>query len=442
MNLPSAFEEKMKRLLGTEYEDYLRNPAIMDRFLKIITSIYLQAWLKNDPRAGRNIHEFYYYGYAPKVSRQTRDCPNQGISPFPFSFETLIRQNQKYKVIKSIIVKQAKADHCYYKRDRGDKKLAQQTNYARKIPWIRLCILSKMAEGKLRILDFLLERKEPLIKGLRPKSNQYLYEYYQDYYDLYRLLDPKRKNENQITDIEYVALAIMLQEMEYSYRFHAAVMFAKMVKNNYPSFCFDHYKDDLLMFWGRFAKSDSIRPIIFNNNKNCVFEYTCHDILSYVDEMYYLCKCEEMKKVKVNDYQNDFLKQQRSELLFERQSLAYLFNIIPPQNMPEWNEEDYRAARHFFEREYPVYQVYQQACGEDGILKLGDIAHKRKSDTTYDYIREFLTWIILASRNEKLFNQESPGWNEINEELCKFRNERYTSKSKKRGRPPKTSTNS
>lgn len=215
---------------GSEYEDYLRNPAIVDRFLKIITSIYLQAWLKNDPRAGRNIHEFYYYGYAPKVGRQTRDCPNQGISPFPFSFETLIRQNQKYKVIKSIIVKQAKADHCYYKRDRGDKKLAQQTNYARKIPWIRLCILSKMAEGKLRILDFLLERKEPLIKGLRPKSNQYLYEYYQDYYDLYRLLDPKRKNENQITDIEYVALAIMLQEMEYSYRFHAAVMFAKMVK--------------------------------------------------------------------------------------------------------------------------------------------------------------------------------------------------------------------
>ena len=58
------------------------------------------------------------------------------------------------------------------------------------------------------------------------------------------------------------------------------------------------------------------------------------------------------------------------------------------------------------------------------------------------YIREFLTWIILASRNEKLFNQESPGWNEINEELCKFRNERYASKSKKRGRLPKASTNS
>lgn len=421
----------------SNYKEYFQNPAVKDRFLKIITSIYLQAWLKTDSEAGRNIHAFYTHGYAPEVVRITRDCPNQGISPFPFSSETLVRGSQKYKVIDGIILDQTKAEHCYYKKDKEEKKSPQQQVYAHKIPWERLCILSKMAEGKLGIIDFLTERDSPLIKGFRPESNQYLHQCYQDYYDLYRLLDPERQNTNYVTDIEYVASAIMLQEMEYSYRFHAAVMLAKMVKSAYPSFDFDCYKDDLLLFWGRFAESDSMRMTIINNNKDLVFEYTSHDILSYVDEMYYLCNCEEMRSAGFNDRPMEFLVTMRNELLYERQALLYLFSIIPPREMPEWHEEDYHDARRFFEREYPIYQVYQQACTKDGILDLGDIVHKRKCDTAYDNIRAFLTWLIQTSRDEELYNRESPGLKEIHDTLREFKNKRYPSKGKKRGRPPK-----
>lgn len=421
----------------SDYKEYFRNPAVSDRFLKIITSVYLQVWLKTDPEAGRNIHAFYTHGYTAEVVRITRDCSNQGISPFSFSRETLVRESQKYQVIDDIILNQAKAEHCYYKKSKEEEKLTQQENYARKIPWERLCILSKMAEGKLGIIDFLIERESPLIKGLRPESNQYLHQCYQDYYDLYQLLDPARKNTKHMTDIEYVALAMMLQEMEYSYRFHAAVMMAKMVKSSYPSFDFNCYKDDLLLFWGRFAESDSIRPMIINNDTDLVFEYTSHDVLSYADEMHYLCNCEKRRSIGSGDRPMEFLATMRNELLYEHQALLYLFSIIPPREMPRWHEEDYRDARCFFEKEYPIYQVYQQACTEDGTLDLGDIVHKRKCDTAYDNIRAFLTWIIQTSRDEELYNQESPDLKEIHDTLREFKNERYTPRSKKRGRPPK-----
>lgn len=419
------------------YKEYFRNPAVKDRFLKVITSIYLQVWQKTDPEAGRNIHAFFTHGYDPEVVRITRDCPNQGISPFSFSRETLIRQSQKYKVIDDIILSQAKAEHCYYKGDKEEEKSTQQQAYAHKIPWERLCILSKMAEGKLGIIDFLIERESPLIKGLLPESNQYLHQCYQDYYDLYQLLDPTRKTTDNMTDVEYVALAIMLHEMEYSYRFHAAVMLAKMVKSSYPSFDFDYYKDALLLFWGRFADSDSMRQMIINNDKDLVFEYTSHDILSYADEMHYLCNCEKGGSIESGDRPMEFLETIRSELLYEHHALLYLFSIIPPREMPEWHEKDYHDARHFFEKEYPIYQVYQQACTKDGILDLGDIVHKRKCDTAYDNIRAFLTWLIRASRDEELFNQESPDLKRIHDTLCKFKNERYTPRSTKKGRPPK-----
>lgn len=421
----------------SNYKKYFRNPAVIDRFLKIITSVYLQVWLKTDPEAGRNIHAFYIHGYAPEVVRITRDGPNQRISPFRFSRDVLIRQSQKYDIIDSVILKQAKAEHSYYKKEKEEDQSTQQQDYAHKIPWERLCILSKMAERKLGIIDFLTERESPLIKGLRPESNQHLHECYQDYYDLYQLLDPARKNTKDMTDIEYVALAMMLQEMEYSYRFHAAVMMAKMVKSSYPSFDFDYYKDDLLLFWGRFAESDSIRPMIINNDTDLVFEFTSHDILSYADEMHYLCNCEERRRTGSDNLPMEFLVTMRNELLYERQALLYLFSIIPPREMPGWNEEDYRDARQFFEREYPIYQVYQQACTEDGTLDLGDIVHKRKCDTAYDNIRAFLTWIIQTSRDEELYNQESPGLKEIHDTLRKFTKKRYTPKSTKKGRPPK-----
>lgn len=419
---------------NNKYKSYLQNPAIQDRFIKVITSVYLQVWLKTDPEAGRNINSFYSYGYSSETGRKTRDCVDQGVSPFAFSRETLIRQNQKYKIIDDIILKQAKAEHCYYKEE---KEQERKEDYALKIPWERLCILSKMAEGKLGIIDFLAERESPLIKGLLPESNQYLHQCYQDYYDLYQLLDPVRENTKYMTDIEYVALAMMLQEMEYSFRFHAAVMLAKMVKKDYPSFCFDHYKDDLLLFWGRFAESDNEQVEIINN-KDLIFEYTSHDILSYADEMHYLYNCEKSGKLGRKQQQMEFLQNVKVELLYERQALLYLFNIIPPQDMPEWCEADYQAARHFFEKEYPIYQVYQQACREDGILDLGDIVHKRKCDTSYDDIRAFLTWIIQTSRDGVLYNQESPGLKEVHDTLYKFRKERYISRNAKRGRPPKS----
>ena len=109
--------------------------------------------------------------------------------------------------------------------------------------------MDKLSEGKLEILSYLIKREEIFKKGLHRTSNEHLHKCYQDYYDLYRRLDPQNKEAHAITDIEYVSTAIMLQEMEYSYRFHAAALLAKEMVGRVPPFRFDAHKEDLLLFW-------------------------------------------------------------------------------------------------------------------------------------------------------------------------------------------------
>lgn len=294
--------------------------------------------------------------------------------------------------------------------------------------------MDKLSEGKLEILSYLIEREEIFKKGLHRNSNEHLHKCYQDYYDLYRRLDPQNKETHAITDIEYVSTAIMLQEMEYSYRFHAAALLAKEMVGRVPPIRFDAHKEDLLLFWGRFANAGGVKRTIINGNPDLVFEYRSRDILSYSDKIQYLCDCGENH----SNCHSTFPQRVASNIILEREILLLLFNIIPPQKMPSWEEKDYHHARLFFEKEYPIYQVYLQACGENGALNMGDMVHKRENDTAYDMIRDFFKWII-ASQGEDKYRPEAPGRKHIIGEMKEFTSKRYKPTRDKRGRPPKNS---
>ena len=173
--------------------------------------------------------------------------------------------------------------------------------------------------------------------------------------------------------------------------------------------------------------------MIINNDPDLVFEYRSHDVLSYPDQIHYLCGCGETD----SDHPSEFPQKVASHIILERETLLFLLNIIPPQKMPSWEERDYHHARLFFEHEYPIYQVYLQACGENGILDMGDIVHKRKSDTAYDMIRDFLRWIIASPGGER-YRPEAPGREHIRGEIQVFRSTRYKPTRDKRGRPPQS----
>lgn len=403
------------------------DPSTQKRLLATVISIYLQLWMKSDPEAGQNLNAFYDYGYCYKVKRRTRYSGSYGESPFFYSRETIFRQKQKYEIIEKNIVAQAQNESggmC-----ETDQEATDQQNYACKFSWDTLCLLDKMSEGKVSILNYLLERKTMFEKGSHCCSNEYLHDCYQDYYDLYRYLDPRNPKATSMSDIEYVAMAMMLQGMERSYRFHAAALLAKEVIEKIPSFCFDDYEQELNLFWGRFAHVDKGEQSIMTRSPNSVFEYSSRDILSYPDKIQYLCSCKKDRNPK-------FPQKAGDDMMLEREALLLLLNIIPPQEMPPWEETDYHDARTFFETEYPIYQVYLQTCGESGILYMGDKSHKRKKDTAYDIIRDFLNWMVSHEKEER-YCGKAMGREHLNQQLQEFRTTIYKPTREKRGRPPK-----
>lgn len=404
-----------------------------DRIIKTVISIYLQSWLTSDQKAGQNLNAFYEYGYHLKTGRKMRDCVDRETADVCYSQPTLVRQKKKIEEIDELRTEQAKSEHTYYKKDGKKTEENQPQTYGSKLPWQRLVVLQKMSEGKLQIISDLLENKILLGKGPLKDRNQRLHDCYQNYYELYQGLDPNCKGKRDISNVEYVVTAMMLQNIETSYRFHAAALLAKEVKCQYPAFSFEHYKNELLLFFGRFATADGVKQTIINNDKNLVFEYTSHDILSYLDEIQYLCNCE--KQGGISD--PVFFERKKATIILERETLAVLFNIIPPCEMPSWQETDYCSVRHFFEEEYPLYQIYQQACRKDGKLDMGDIIHKRKFDTAYDHIRAFLRWIMETSRSEANGNVNALGLDNASDKLLHFRKKQREPKHNRRGRPPK-----
>lgn len=404
------------------------DPSAQKRLIATVISIYLQLWMKSDPKAGRNFNAFYDYGYCDEIKKRTKYSGGYGESyPFFYSRETLFRQKQKYECIEKNIAAQAQNE------SRGmyepDEEAANQQNYACRLSWDTLCLLDKMSEGKVGILNYLLERKTMFEKGSHCCSNEYLYDCYQDYYDLYRSLDPRNPDTKSMSDIEYVSMAMMLQGMERSYRFHAAALLAKEISEKIPSFCFDDYEQELRLFWGRFAHVDEGKQSVMTRNSHSVFEYSSRDILSYPDKIQYLCSCKK-------DHNPEFLKKAGDDIMLEREVLLLLLNIIPPQEMPPWKKTDYRNARSFFETDYPIYQVYLQVCSKSGILDMGDKSHKRKKDTAYDTIRAFLNWMISCEKEDR-YCDKAMGREHLNQQLREFRTTSYKTKHDRRGRPPK-----
>lgn len=46
------------------------DPSAQKRLIATVISIYLQLWMKSDPKAGRNFNAFYDYGYCDEIKKR------------------------------------------------------------------------------------------------------------------------------------------------------------------------------------------------------------------------------------------------------------------------------------------------------------------------------------------------------------------------------------
>lgn len=391
--------------------DIFNNDTWKTQLINVVTAIYLQTWLKSDPNTKQNIHSFCRQKYQADDGRNY-----ESLVEDPNRYLDLWRNIQKVKAMKQVGVEQAKAENRYYKRDRLDIAAEADNSFEKecyeKPEWFGdLWIADKMSGysdykfGNLNLLKYVNEQPSLLMSGtsgtLR-KSNKLLYECYDSYYRLYLPLFPTDRSSKDcgchISDREYVVSAIMLHELEYTYHFHFAALLAIMIKENHyeSDFKFDDYQYELSLFCKRFAKADRDLKVLSNSNNSDIFEYVSYDVLHSDNEIGYLlllAKSKQASGIKPN-YPLD---PHEKNIKLERLMLLFTFNIIPSKYIRSWTEKDYRDARLFFEKDYPLYKIYSQIVASAQNINFEEIFN-RKHDTCLDIIREFLSWLIKDSR--------------------------------------------
>ena len=388
----------------------LENTEQGQALINVVTSIYLQIWLNTDLSATKNVHSF--------LSKSNR-TQEQHLA--------LWRSVQISNVIRQIEVECAKAENRYYKKE--SSKICDEKSYGKPISILDLSIAYKSSpannnSGSLEIIEYLFTGPRPFLIGTKQprlrESNDRLKECYRQYYALYEDLIP---NNTCLSDQDYVIRAIMLQECEYTYRFHAIALLAKAVKENHLelSFRLSDYIWPALLFWGRWANLPEEKPIIIDNPPNDVFEYISFDVLHSPEEV----TC--LYQIANGQYPHPYLDFHEKNLKLIRDTLLIAINIIPKNKILSWSEKDYSDARQFFEVDYPVYQIYQQACISDGKINWGEVYNKRH-DTCYDLIREFISTLINASR-ENAYNKETLGREDVYAEIKKKRGELRSGKN-------------
>lgn len=396
------------------------------RIRTILVALYIKVWLMADPTAAQNLHAFYKYGYTKEIYRESRDCPNDNTKCFLFSWPMLVRQYKTMLKVRQYTDEQRQKENRKSKIDQTRTESEPVQQYGKKLSWLTLCEAEKRASGNLQIMTNLLENRMIYHRKSNQESNKYLQECFQLYYDLFRKLKDATEEDSDMTDIEYVATAITLHEIECSYHFHAAILLAKRFKDYDGDF--DCFQEEMSLFWGRFAHIDGENQTKYNNN--ALFEFRLYDILNYQPEIEYL-----YQKIMHGIQNEKFLRQVRYELIIVNEAYSWLCNIIEREQLEPWSPEDYRFVREFYEKEYPIYEIWSQGCDEKGTVNLGKISRKRKRNTGYDNVRKFMVALCTPQKNE--YNPESPNREKVSKGVREYKREVRVPQKEGVGRPKK-----
>ena len=231
-------------------------------------------------------------------------------------------------------------------------------------------------------------------KKRQPSGNTRLVDAYINFYEQAKALNPAStkvdiqlkaddEDEEQFElpdDMNYVFSAIDLCEMEYCSRYHLFAMISKyyaeheapirMPPDQFVSYATEAGKelnwffpyDRFYPLWGRCTDicNDLLMLLDYQFEIPVLFAGTHLDKVN----LFQRSKEEFDEYVKAKHYQSE--KDQFEVYVHSRiiSTLLYITATVrlPFKKLPRWSEQDFKAARHFFETDYPVYKIYEQFC--------------------------------------------------------------------------------
>jgi len=368
--------------------------------ISVMTAVYLMDWLKNDRFARDNLHHYM---------QENSDHTGNYINAY--------KKSKEHKVIKQHIAQQSLAENRnYFQRPLEEPR----RGYVEEKSFSDLWLAKNAAEGKLLVLDLLLDRKHLFESTNKRDAKNFVLEAYKSYQALYWKLLP-RKASNQCDTItetrDYVVSAMMLHEMEYTYRLHATATFAAELyreaeRQGVPYqelWDFDKRENAFRALWGRTARSefDQFTFLLNESGGERIVEYISYDILHSDQEVKALFSEDAGLEIYIQN------------VILERYMRLYACSIISPSTMPAWREQDFADAKHFFEIKYPVFQIYYQMTGRDHHLLLEEMSPDNRNACCAT-IKNFLNWLITNTL-QHAYNPNTPMREELRKDLKSFR---------------------
>ena len=402
------------------------------------TSVYLINWLWSDKTA---VDSFSHYMDTNVFSNvEKANCYNDRRGSV---YSKMRRSAQNVREIHFLVDKQTSLDGLP-----PIKRYNTPDSKGNSDKWHCLDFWQIVNSDKLIIIDLLLDYKRILGITTEKDKNDSLQNAYKEYYDLFKSITPD--SAGTMDDRTYVITAMMLHQIEYTYRFHLAALMARLNRTGFSTALFGTLDQKIASLWLPVAKVEG--DPLFTGKEDYIFPYISYDVLCYVPELLNLFS--ENHLLNEEAYFRHY-----SSIIVLRNMLLLAMNNVPPEKLPSWTQDDFSKAKLFYLNDYPIYKIFEQACEPDPdnnlfwdflekeeeteenrkalkdipcfLLPLGIQNKKAPHNTLYDYIRSLFTYLIDYPRDE-FYNPDGIGRFAYQDHMDKFRVQQRSKSPKSR----------
>ena len=412
-NIMSVLLEQLCILNNKKF--VLESPPRVNHLINLAAIEYMRMWLQTDWTAQQNLHAFCRESYLPQGQPSISDSNE----PYSDNYNTRYKTLERFSFEKEMTIKQAKSESVFINNTRVVR--AQPPSHSKLQHFFDLWKIERYNQGQLLILPLLLERKRFLGTTSKKDGNNSLYEACNRYYRIFQGLSKGLSPDGTpMGDVEYVVTSLMAHQMEVSYRIHLSVLVANYMKQNHlslnpskPGDCEHRLIERAKNIWSRFKEKNLLITPLGPAGSIPDMEYCSYSILNYPQmiTMYLFAPEEDAEEI---------LAESLLDIILVRTMIYVASAIQPPREIHPWTSQDYRTARKFFETQYPICDVINQApIDQNGNLNLGEINNKEKN-TCYDYIRDIQQILVHMGDMEK-YNPDSPMREDFQKEAAEFR---------------------
>ena len=355
------------------FENNYSLESVLELRHKIITSLiamYFTDWLK-----ASMVQDIVAYRYANEYLIRS------GFEPKTDDFDNERRRwyhtIDKYYSYLQMFRRQTELKRRSIRDDFDDKRLSEFEAW-----WVE-----KAYEGGFDIIDLYYNRE--MLRVSSKRDNKALREAYIRFYELFHDLQtgPDRHSlDKETANRRYVIAATQLLEFEYTCRFHLVSLIARRYTDFVPDVSKRITRNKFIKVFPQ-NRYDNLWGRIDPKEDYVEFSY---DILNYSYELDCLLYGSSLVK---DNFSQDVLWNINWHKAYRKMTCLLYRTIklnLPLEDLPSWTSADYGFATKFFYSDYPIYKIYDEACGtektpEVALGEADNVYHR----STYDYIRAF-----------------------------------------------------